>query len=144
MQLDDALTQIAEIRQQMARSEVFRGYRAFTVAMSGLLGVTAAAVQSRWVTSPEDHLGRYLALWVSVAALSVLVAGMELSWRARHAGPGLARQLTVLAVEQFLPCVVVGAVLTACIYWAAPQVGWMLPGLWALIFGLGIFEEAVG
>ena len=27
MELRDALTQIAEIRQQMARSEVFRGYR---------------------------------------------------------------------------------------------------------------------
>ena len=36
MELRDALTQIAEIRQQMARGEVFRGYRAATTAFSGM------------------------------------------------------------------------------------------------------------
>ena len=38
MQLDDALRQISDIRHQMARSEVFRGYRSVTVGLSGGLG----------------------------------------------------------------------------------------------------------
>ena len=37
MELRDALAQIAEIRQHMARTEVFRGYRALPVAFSGVL-----------------------------------------------------------------------------------------------------------
>jgi hypothetical protein len=49
--------------------------------------------------------------------------------------------MTGLAVEQFLPSVVVGALLTACIYRGAPQVAWTLPGLWSLIFALGIFAS---
>ena len=98
MHLDEALRQISDIRHQMARSEVFRGYRSATVGLSGGLGLLAAAVQPRWVASPESELGRYLGLWVGVAALSAIVAGAEMSWRARGAGPGLARERTLLAV----------------------------------------------
>lgn len=139
MELREALSQISEIRQQMARSQLFRGYRSMTVGFSGVLGLLAAAFQSRWVESPDTELGRYLSLWVSVAAACLIVAGIELYWRSQLAGPGLAREMTLLAVEQFLPCIVVGALLTLCIYRAAPQVAWMLPGLWCLVFGLGIF-----
>jgi hypothetical protein len=141
MELHEALTQIAEIRERMARSELFRGYRSITVGFSGVLGLLAAAAQSWWVPAPEVELGRYLCLWVGVAAVSLVVAGAELTWRARSAEAGLARRMTLLAVSQFLPCVLVGALLTSCIYCGAPQVAWMLPGLWALFFGLGIFAS---
>lgn len=141
MQLNEALLQISDIRRQMARSEVFRGYRSMTVGFSGILGLVAAAFQSKWIASPENELGQYLFLWISVALASVMVAGIEMCWRARGAGKGLAREMTLLAVEQFLPCVIVGALLTFCIYRTAPHVAWMLPGLWSLVFGLGVFSS---
>ena len=62
-------------------------------------------------------------------------------WRASRAGPGLARDMTVLATEQFLPCLAIGALLTLCIVQSTPQVAWMLPGLWAFVFGLGVFAS---
>ena len=141
MELRDALTQISEIREHMAASHVFRGYRSITVAFSGGLGLSAAALQTRWVPSPEIDLGRYLALWLGVAAVSLTVAGIEVCWRALCAGPGLERQHTLLAVEQFLPALFVGGLLTLCIYRSAPHAAWMLPGLWSLIYGLGIFAS---
>ena len=136
MQLDEALRQISDIRQQMARSEVFRGYRSATVGFSGVVGVLVAVFQPLWVASPESELGRYLGLWLCVAAVSLVVAGGEMWWRARSTGSELARQRTLLAVQQFLPCVVVGALLTVSIYRGAPHVAWMLPGLWSLVYGL--------
>ncbi len=141
VELREALQQISDIRQQMARSEVFRGYRSLTVGFSGMLGLLAAAFQSQWVASPATDLSRYLVLWVSVALVSASIAGVELFLRAKNAGPGLARDMTRLAVEQFLPCLVVGALLTVCIYRSAPNVAWMLPGLWSLMFGLGVFAS---
>jgi hypothetical protein len=75
MELREALSQISEIRQQMARSEVFRGYRSITVGFSGVFGLLAAVLQSQWVASPESELGRYLCLWLSIAAASLTVAG---------------------------------------------------------------------
>ena len=142
MELREALQQISDIRQQMARSEVFRGYGSLTVGASGVLGLLAAAVQTRWVADPATDLERYLVLWVGVAALSAVIAGVELAMRAYKSGSGLARDMTRLAVEQFLPCVVVGALLTVCIYRSAPAVAWMLPGLWSLVFGLGVFASS--
>lgn len=141
MELHEALRQISDIRRQMARGEVYRGYRSVIVAGSGALAVLASAFQSRWVPSPEADLGRYLGLWVGVAVASLVAAGVEMTRRAWAAGPGLARQMTRMAAEQFLPCVAVGALLTTCIARAAPQVAWMLPGLWALVFSLGVFAS---
>lgn len=141
MELQEALCQISDIRRQIARTEVFRGYRPLTVGFSGVLGFLAAAFQSQWIASPESALRHYLCLWISVAAASVIIAGAELYWQVRGAGPGLAREMTLLAVEQFLPCVVVGALLTLCISRSAPLVAWMLPGLWSLTFSLGIFAS---
>ena len=34
-----------------------------------------------------------------------------------------------------------GALLTLSIYRGAPAVAWMLPGLWSLVFGLGVFAS---
>jgi hypothetical protein len=45
------------------------------------------------------------------------------------------------AVEQFLPAVIIGIFLTAVMMRVAPQDEWLLPGLWQLIFSLGIFAS---
>lgn len=139
MELREALGQIAEIRRQMVRTELFRGFRSLTVGFSGSLGLVAAVVQALWTATPETVLRDCLCLWISVAAVSLMVVGAELYWQARSSGPGLATEMTLLAVEQFVPCIVVGALFTLCIFRSAPQVAWMLPGLWSLTFGLGVF-----
>ena len=94
MELREALQQISDIRQQMARSEVFRGYRSLTVGFSGVLGLLAAAFQSLWVASPATDLERYLGLWVGVALFSATISGVELFLRAKRAGSGIARDMT--------------------------------------------------
>jgi hypothetical protein len=141
MELDEALIQIADIRRHLARAEVYRGYRSTAVGASGVLALLAAAVQPRLVPAPAEDLPRYLALWVGVAAVGLGVAGVEMARRAWRAGPGLARQHTLLAAELFLPCVAVGALLTLCIARGASQAAWMLPGLWALVYSLGVFAS---
>jgi hypothetical protein len=137
MELQDALTQISEIRQQMARSQVFRGYRSMTVGFSGVVAF-AAALWQRWqIPNAANDIHAYLELWVSAAALSALVAGAEMTWRARRSRSGLQAQITLLAVEQFLPCLVAGAMLTyVLLHFSAPNL-WMLPGLWAILFSMG-------
>ena len=138
MELSEAVRQISDIRRQMAQAEVYGGYRSVTVGASGILGLLAAAVQHRCVPSPEGDLGRYLGLWIGVAAAGLIVAAVEMT---RRASAGLARQKALLAAEQFLPSVGVGALLTLCIARGAPEVAWMLPGLWAMIFALGVFAS---
>jgi hypothetical protein len=141
MELRDALTQIAEIRRQLARTEVFRGYRAMPVAFSGVLALSTAAFQQVWLPDPAANLPAYLTLWISAAFLSALAAGTEMAVRCWRSASSLAVEITWLAVEQFLPCLLAGALLTAVLVLCAPDSAWMLPGLWQMLFGLGIFAS---
>lgn len=141
MELREALSQITEIRAQMARTETFRGYRSGTVGLSGLLGVAGAVVQAVWIPDPGQNIRAYLGLWVGVAAVCVAVWGAEMVLRCRRATLSLTRQMTWLAVEQFFPCMVAGVLLTWAIVVYAADSLWMLPGLWSVIFSLGVFAS---
>jgi hypothetical protein len=141
MELRDALTQIAEIRRQLARTEVFRGYRAMPVAFSGVLALSTAAFQQVWLPDPTGNVSAYLTLWISAAFLSALAAGTEMLLRCWRSASTLSREITWLAVEQFLPCLLAGALLTVVFALCVPDGVWMLPGLWQMLFGLGIFAS---
>jgi hypothetical protein len=54
---------------------------------------------------------------------------------------GLADEMIRMAVEQFLPSAVAGALLTLAILLFVPAVLWMLPGLWLVTFSLGVFSS---
>jgi hypothetical protein len=141
MELREALTQITEIRLQLARTEVFRGYRAMPVAFSGGVALLAAVIQAVTIADPMLQIGPYLALWIGAAVVSGLAAGLEMIVRARNATSPLTRELTWLALEQFCPCLLAGALLTVVLVRAAPASLWMLPGLWQIVYSLGIFAS---
>ncbi|MHB1559624.1 MAG: hypothetical protein ACYC61_19420 [Isosphaeraceae bacterium] len=141
MELREALTQITEIRLQLARTEVFRGYRAMPVAFSGVVALIAGLIQAATIAAPGEQIGPYLALWIGAAAVSALAAVVEMLIRARIAGSRLTRELTWLALEQFCPSLIAGALLTIVLVRVAPESVWMLPGLWQIVFSLGIFAS---
>src|SRR3954452_15410057 len=141
MELRDALTQISEIRRQMARAEVFRGYRAVPVAFSGLLAFAAAAIQAAWIVDPAEQMSSYLALWVGAAVVSAIGAGTEMTLRARQTLSPWRREITWLAVEQFLPCLLAGGLVTFVLVRYAEEALWMLPGLWQILYSLGVFAS---
>jgi hypothetical protein len=140
MELREALTQIAEIRQQMARGQVFRGYRAATTAFSGLVALVTGVLELCFSTDLQP--ASFVVPWVTAAALCVGVVGVEMVIRTRRSASAVQRQLTLLAVEQFMPSIVAGGLLTwvFCEFLTA-QV-WMLPGLWMILFALGVFASA--
>ncbi len=141
MELREALSQITEIRAQMARSETFRGYRSASVGLSALLAFAGAGVQAVWIPQPDNDVRAWLALWIGIAVLSVIVCGGGMARRYLRAPSPLKRQITLLAVEQFLPCLAAGGLLTCAAVMFAEESLWMLPGLWAVVFSLGVFAS---
>lgn len=140
LELHQALTEIASIRRQVAAAEKFRGYRAIPVAAGALCAVVGAIVQSAIVADATHDLSTYLSLWVSVAIVAGGISVMDV-WLRHRQVCSLRSTLARLAFEQFAPCVVAGALLTAVIVRFVPEVGWMLPSLWAIVFSLGIFAS---
>lgn len=139
--LDQALDQIAEIRRAVSRGQVFRGYRAQTTALTGVLAVAAAAVQPRLIPHPWQQLPLYLVLWGGVAIVSAAIFGTELVIRMRRLASPLQTERTADAVERFVPSLAAGAILTVVFFRFIPAQTWMLPGLWAVCFSLGIFAS---
>jgi hypothetical protein len=125
----------------VARGTQFRGYGPLSIASSGILALAVAAAQARWAQGSEHDLKLFLAVWISTAAIAVSLSALETVFRVQRIHSGLALQMIQAAVEQFLPCIVVGILLTVVLMRVAPQDSWMLPGLWAVIFSLGVFAS---
>jgi hypothetical protein len=140
-ELRQALDDINAIRTQVARGTQFRGYGPVSIASSGILALGVAAAQVRWAQSSEHDLRLFLLVWISTAAIAVSLSALETVFRVRRVHSGLALEMIQAAVEQFLPCVVVGLLLTVVLMRVAPQDSWMLPGLWSVIFSLGVFAS---
>jgi hypothetical protein len=140
--LRQALSEIHTIRNQVARGTEFRGYGPASIAVSGILAFLVAALQAQWMakTARQDP-ATWLAAWAATAVVAVLLTGTETFARVRRVHVGLAREMLQSAVSQFLPAIVVGFLLTVVIMRAAAQECWMLPGLWELIFSLGVFAS---
>lgn len=140
--LNRALGDIRSIRRQVARSTEFRGYGPATLAATAGVAVFAAGVQSLWLRDPAQHMAAYIGIWVAAAVVSAMVIAVQTVTRSERLHSGLADEMIRMAVEQFVPCVGAGALVTVVLERSAPSAGWMLPGLWQVLFSLGVFASA--
>jgi hypothetical protein len=145
--LNRALMDISVIRGQLARDTEFRGYGPVALAATGVLALIVAGAQAYWLPQAaaqaqltQGHL-LYVWQWVATAAVSLLVIATETIQRSRRVHGDLAVPMLRSAVEQFLPAIIAGGLLTVALLWVAPQNLWMLPGLWQIIFSLGVFAS---
>lgn len=139
--LQRALADISAIRNQMARGTEFRGFGPATLAASGALALIAAVIQSRWIAEPLHDIASYLALWIGTAALTILIVAAEAVRRSRRIHDGLADDMLRAAAEQFLPAALAGLLLTLALVRSAEAPLWLLPGLWQILFSLGVFAS---
>src|SRR5882724_4229499 len=139
--LERALADITAIRSQMARGTQFRGYGPVTVAATGLLSLLSAALQALYLPAPAQSPLGYLALWAGMAAVAVVLTAAEMVARTRRVHGGLADEMLYQAVEQYIPAGVAGTLITVVLYRYAGEALWMLPGLWQIIFSLGVFAS---
>lgn len=142
MELQEALSQLSEIRARIQSAETFRGYRSMTVAFTGCLAVLGAIAQPLCILDPRTRVSAYLILWIGIAVISIGATAVEMVVRCVRLQSESQTRLTRLAAAQFLPSVLVGALLTTTLVVHAPDVLWMLPGLWSLVFSLGVFASA--
>ena len=140
-ELNKALGDISSIRRQVAQSTEFRGYGPATLAGTGALAVAAAGAQALWLPDPANHFPAYLSIWIWTAAISAGLIGMEMHARTRRIHSGLADEMIRMATEQFLPSAGAGMLLTLVLISFAPGILWILPGIWQIIFSLGVFSS---
>jgi len=139
--LDKALADIFTIRSQIAAGTAFRGYGPATVAATGGIALATALIQVLWLDDPTGHPLVFFLGWAAAALVSAAMIWFEMRARSRRHHSGLADAMVVQAVEQFLPASVAGALLAVMLWKFAPEVLWMLPGLWQVFVSLGVFAS---
>jgi hypothetical protein len=139
MDVSRALGQIADIHQQLAKGEVYRGYRSLPLAASGMLGLAAAWVQAPGLGA-ADPIG-FALYWAGVAVFAGFVGSSEIIYNYIVHDDRASRRQTRRVVGQFLPSLVAGAVITASFVHLGATFVTLLPGLWAICFGLGAFAS---
>jgi hypothetical protein len=139
--LQKAIGDISSIRRQMARTTEFHGYGPATLASTGVLALVAAEVQARCLPEPANRISLYLAIWTVTAFISAVLTGVQMYTRARRIHSALSDEMIHMAVEQFMPSLGTGTLLTIVLAHVAPASAWIIPGLWQVIFSLGIFAS---
>ncbi|GAA5506952.1 hypothetical protein [Novipirellula caenicola] len=142
MRIDEALQQLDLISAVADRSRTFDGLRAAPTAASGVIALLAAAMQTQLVSSSPTPLQSYLLLWIGVAAVSLSIVIADMTFRYYRDPTARARRMTLEVLSRLAPAMVVGAALTLIVFVTSPEVAWMLPGLWSLLLGLGIFAAS--
>jgi len=140
--LNEALTEIAAIRSQIVRTAEFRGYGPVTVAITGLVAFASAELQAQLFPAAAHEVATYLTLWISTAAIATTLIAFEMILRSRTIHSGLAQEMILHAVEQLVPSGVAGILVTVVLLKVAPDSIWILPGLWQILFSLGVFASA--
>ena len=140
-ELHRALTDIQNIRRQVAQTTEFRGYGPLTLSATAALALLAGAAQARWLPEPAAHPARYVALWLATGVLSAALILTQMLTRANRLHSGMADEMIRMAVLQFLPAALTGAALPFVLLHVTRDVFWILPGLWQVLFGVGVFAS---
>lgn len=142
-----AAEQIAEIHRHLSRSEVYRGWRAAPVALSGLIGLAAAWLQEPALSVVEGlAVGQsdpapFVIYWSAVAVVAAAAGMSEIFYNYVVSDEAFGRRQTRRVAAQFLPAIGVAALATATFVGLGAAFVALLPGLWALLFGLAILAS---
>lgn len=139
--LNQALVEIRTIRRQVAQNTEFRGYGPATLFVTAVVAALMGVVQAYWLPEPATHPVQYVILWLTMGAFCAALIGTQMLTRANRLHSGMADEMVRMAVAQFLPAAVAGAILPFVLLHVAQNVFWMLPGLWQIIFSLGVFAS---
>jgi len=140
-ELNRALADIRNIRRQVAETTEFRGYGPATLSATATLALLAGAAQAHWVPDAATQPVQYVALWLTVGILCAGLIATQMLTRANRLHSGMADEMIRMAVAQFLPAAIAGAILPFVLLHVTTTVFWMLPGLWQILFSLGVFAS---
>ena len=131
-----ALEQISEIHGHLARTHVYRGWRPVPCALSGAIGM--AGVVWQLAAEPPATAWAFVIAWSIVAAVAIVVGCAEIAWHYTRASVS-ERHRARHVFAQAVPAVVAAIIITVVLINTSPALVTLLPGVWALMFGVGLF-----
>lgn len=139
--VERALSEITNIRSQLAAGTVFRGFGPVIFAVSGVMALVAGGVQTIWPAVGGADQTNYVLCWIAVAVLVSGLIGFGMITRSKRLHGNMAQSMITTTIEQFLPVGAGGAAISAVLLKYSPDTLWTLPGLWQVLVAIGIFAS---
>jgi hypothetical protein len=133
-----AIADLDEVRSRLASVQRFRGLSGPAAFASGVFALACGVVQLAVVPAPRgaEDAGRYVAIWIACLAFALAVNyGAVAVWLARNWSSRTRTELQTAAIA-ITPSIVAGGAFTAALL-ARGEIG-LLPGTWAVCYGLGL------
>jgi hypothetical protein len=137
MELQKAMNQLDEIHAQISKTEFYRGFRTVPVALTGFSAFLGAFIQPYWIS--ENDAATFVLYWSVIATLNILGISILILYDYKSRQTELERQKARHVLKQFYPTLIAGALVTTMMYRIDGESLYWLPGLWCLIFSLGVF-----
>ena len=141
MEIERALSDLAEVRERLARAERFEGYSGPAAAASGIVALLAGGVQYGRVPHPATPaaFSTYLFIWMTCLGAALLLNyGAVLLWLLKNHRPSAQSQFRTAALS-IAPSVLLGGALTAAL--VAHGNYSLLPGTWFAFYAVGLFAS---
>lgn len=138
MNVDKAVEQISDIHRHLAKSEVFYGYKPMAVLLVGLLAFIIAIFQSLFIVPANNRL--FLIQWLIAAGIVIVIMGGNILYNYLRNGSQFEIQQMSKVFLQFVPSLVGGLIITSVMFLLESTAIAFLPGIWAILFSLGIFS----
>jgi len=132
-----AIADLDEVRSRLASVQRFRGLSGPAALASGVGAFACGLLQFAAAPSPHGtEAGSYVAIWIACLAFALAVNyGAVAVWLVKNWSWRTRIELQTAAVA-IVPSVVAGGAFTAALL-ARGEIG-LLPGTWALCYGLGL------
>lgn len=134
--IDQALSDIAGIRAQLASSTRFHGFAPEAIAGSGTFAFLAATAQTLWPERLANDPLCFVQVWMAVAVASFALIAIEGLARINRLHGTMATTMISGTARQMLPFGAAGAIVTLIFCQSAPASLWVLPGLWQMLIAL--------
>jgi len=139
--LEKAIGDIGDIRTQLTQGALFRGFGPGVIALTGLMALITGYCQSTWPNQFAHNPTRYFMIWIFTAILAALIIGIEMIARSRRHHGGLSDIMIIKAIEQYFHIGLAGAAIGFVFWRFSPETLWVLPGIWQILVGIGIFAS---
>ncbi|MBV9718722.1 MAG: hypothetical protein JOZ77_05355 [Candidatus Eremiobacteraeota bacterium] len=141
MEIERALSDLAEVRDRLVGVQRFEGYSAAAAIASGVAAFAAGWLQLETAPHPSgtEALHRYVVIWMGCLAVALaLNYGAVVAWLWKQRGPGATSRFRT-AARSIAPSVVLGGLLTVALIDRSAYE--LLPGTWFAFYSLGLFAS---
>ena len=136
--LSKALSDIADIREQMAASRLFRGFGPLVIGLTGVLALCVTALQLIRPETFASGLSIYFTVWIVTAILSLGFILLEMWALSRRHHGRMAFKMVRRVAEGFLPALLAGAILGIVLIGQGSAFAVLLPALWQFMIAIGL------